>query len=465
MWQSRAWIWVITGWLCLSVGSCDGNSVTAPPNTDVYSGGETTVFDVTQNAFGYPLRNLPINERTDFFAGNSFFMQNWVSAPSSTSLRDGLGPLFNARSCSSCHFKDGRGRPPELGEPVTSLLFRLSVAGASAHGAPAPEPVYGGQLQNYAIQNVMPEGTPHIAYIEVLGEYPDGTKYSLRRPIYSIENLGYGSMRSDVMISPRTAPQMIGMGLLEAIPEAAIRSNTDESDANGDGISGRVNEVWDEVAGAFALGRFGWKANQPTVAQQVAGAFNGDMGITSDIFPVHDITASQSGLDTLPKGGMPEIGKKELEQVIFYSRTLAVPAARSTDSPNFLRGKQMFALSGCAGCHIPQWTTGDNSGISQLRRQIIFPYTDLLLHDMGNELADGRPDFRADGNEWRTPPLWGIGLIPVVNHHTNYLHDGRARSIEEAILWHGGESTSSRDKFKSLPANDRAALVQFVQSL
>lgn len=428
------------------------------------SGGETTVFDASENAFGYSARNLSQARREAFFVGNSFFNQNWVTAPASTAARDGLGPLFNARSCSGCHFKDGRGKPPEPDEPLLSLLFRLSVEGATPTGAPLPEPMYGGQLQGQSISGVMPEGDGKISYTELSGTFPDGEAYRLRVPAYRIENLKYGALSSGVMLSPRVAPQMIGMGLLEAIPESAIRAAADETDANGDGISGKANTVWDALHRRTALGRFGWKANQPGIPQQVADAFNGDLGITSPFFLTPNSTASQR-LDTIPNGGEPEIEQATFEDVVFYSRMLAVPARRGARDEAVLRGKALFNRIGCAACHTPEFQTGNWAAFPELSAQTVRPYTDLLLHDMGAELSDGRPDFQASGSEWRTPPLWGIGLVQTVNRHTYFLHDGRARNLTEALLWHGGEGFASREAFKQLSRSDRAALLRFLESL
>ena len=428
-------------------------------------GGDTTAFTATRNAFGLPARNLEAAERRTFAVGNSFFRQNWVTAPASTEARDGLGPTFNAMSCSACHHLDGRGRPPagpEDGQP--GLLLRLSVPGRDAHGGPLPEPVYGGQLQDRAILGVPVEGEFIIVYREVPGTFADGESYSLRHPEYRIRNLAFGAMEPGVMQSPRVAPAIIGMGLLEAIPAADIIAAADPDDADADGISGRVNMVWDVRAGAPALGRFGWKANQPTVEQQTAGAFLGDLGITSPLFPAENCPAAQGDCRSAPSGGAPEIGAERLGKVTRYTQTLAVPAMRGVDDPQVRQGARLFAAAGCALCHTPRHVTG-TSDIAALRGQVIYPYTDLLLHDMGAELADGRPDFGAGGREWRTPPLWGIGLVATVNGHTMFLHDGRARNLTEAILWHGGEGAASRDAFKGLTKGERAALIRFLESL
>ena len=265
-------------------------------------------------------------------------------------------------------------------------------------------------------------------------------------------------------MSPRVAPAIVGMGLLEAIRESDIVSAADPNDADGDGISGRVNMVWDERKGALSMGRFGWKANVPTVEQQTAGAFLGDLGVTSLLFSQENCTEPQADCLAAPNGGSPEIGAERLADVVTYTQTLAVPAMRDVADPQVRQGADLFVQAGCAVCHTPQYTTAQHE-IEALSNQTIYPYTDLLLHDMGPELADGRPDFDADGQEWRTPPLWGIGLVDTVNGHTMFLHDGRARNITEAILWHGGEGSASRDVFKSFTREERDALIRFLNSL
>jgi CxxC motif-containing protein (DUF1111 family) len=428
-------------------------------------GGDTTVFDATGNAFTLSARNMSFDRRQRFVVGNSFFNKNWVIAPSSTASRDGLGPTFNARSCSTCHFKDGRGRAPGPGEPFTGLLLRLSIPGEDAHGGPLSAGPYGEQLQPQAIADVPAEGTPRVTYVEHPGVFADGTPYSLRAPTYTIESPALGPLPADLMISPRVAPAMIGMGLLEAIPEADILARADPDDADGDGISGRANYVWDHAAGAQALGRFGWKANQPSVRQQTAGAFLGDMGIRSSLFPLENCPEGQDACRAAASGGSPEIDDDLLADVALYSSTLAVPARRDPEAPEVLRGKQLFSAAGCAACHTPRQLTGEMPDLPEVADQTIFPFTDLLLHDMGEGLADHRPDHDAGGTEWRTPPLWGLGLVETVNGHTEFLHDGRARSLLEAVLWHGGEAGAARDAVLTMTADERAALLAFLGSL
>ncbi|MEZ4299904.1 MAG: di-heme oxidoredictase family protein [Polyangiaceae bacterium] len=453
--------------LCSALFAACGPAEAPPPSIpqDVMSGGDTTIFDDGREAFSYPAKNLTREHKDTFFLGNTTFNRNWVQAPASVTSSDGLGPLYNATSCSACHFKDGRGAPPETDtEPMLGLLVRLSVPGEDAHGGPLAEPAYGGQFNHHSITGVPPEGSCFVEYEEIQGTYPDGEPYSLRRPKLVFADLSYGDMAPDAMTSPRVAPVMIGLGLLEAIPEADILALADEDDADGDGISGRPNFVWSAGANAAVLGRLGWKANQPNMRAQVSGAFLGDMGITSSVRPDADCTPSETACAEAPNGGDPELPDDKLDRVVLYSRTLAVPARREYDDPDVIRGKQLFEAAGCASCHVESFQTGPFE-IEELSNQTIFPYTDLLLHDMGEDLADGRPDYLATGTEWRTPPLWGIGLVHVVNHHEYFLHDGRARGLEEAILWHGGEAEPSRESFRAMSAPDREALVRFLESL
>ena len=430
-------------------------------------GGATTRAETSQNSFALPAPQLTNRERRTFEVGDSFFTQNWVTAPASTEARDGLGPTFNAQACSSCHLRDGRGAPPDPTgeEPRLGLLLRLSLPGADpVTGAPLPDPVYGGQLQDRSVLGVPAEGTLLVHYDIIEGTYGDGTRYELRAPTYEISDLAFGPLHDDVLTSPRLAPQVIGMGLLQAIGAESVLEAADPDDADGDGISGRPNTVWDARAGAPALGRFGWKANVATIEQQSAGAFHGDIGITSSLHPDENCPGSQPECLAAPNGGSPEIADNILAAVDLYIRTLSVPAMRGHDTADVLAGAQLFESFGCTSCHTVTHKTGP-SDIEALAHQVIHPYTDLLLHDMGPGLADGREDFDAGPSEWRTPPLWGLGLIDDINGHRFLLHDGRARTISEAILWHGGEAEAAREAFRLASAEDRALLLTFLEAL
>jgi CxxC motif-containing protein (DUF1111 family) len=436
-----------------------------PEQEEEYSGGDTTVFDVSPKAFGFPAHNLKAEHRAAFFVGRSFFNDNWVVATASTSARDGLGPLFNTRSCSACHFEDGRSRPPEPGQPMTTMLMRVSVPGAGPHHEPKPDPAYGGQIQGQAIPGVPAEADVYVTYKEVGGHFADGQPFSLRQPTYSITNLGYGPLARDAMFSPRIAPAVIGLGLLEAVPVETLRALADQQKAQGAGINGRINWVWDKTTRTMAPGRFGWKAEQPSVLQQTATAFVEDIGITSTLMPDENYTPAEAVCAKEPSGGHPEVSDKILHDVVTYSRALNVPARRNSSDPAVLRGKQLFAQANCAVCHAPKLNTGQCPDLPELSNQTIRPYTDLLLHDMGEGLADYRPVFSAGQRDWRTAPLWGIGLALKVDGYAFYLHDGRARTLAEAILWHGGEAQAARENFRALPKTDRDALIAFLESL
>lgn len=474
MWFRASLTLVVAG-LALA-GGLTCFAVEAPDLLGEHTGGETTVYASGQNAFSFPLANLSDRERTRFSIGNSFFRRNWVEAPSSTQARDGLGPHFIARSCGGCHLQGGRGAPPEVRKGVmeqpVALLIRLSLPGIGAHGGVVPEPTYGDQFNNFAIQGVKSEGRVAIHYTAVSGRFRDGTSYTLQQPAYKLEALGYGALAKGTLLSPRVAQQLAGVGLLDAISEADILQNAKHQAALPGPVKGMPNHVWDAFANAMRVGRFGWKANVATLAHQTAAAFRGDIGITSSRFPDETCTALQKDCLAAPRGGQgnkPEIDDETLGNVIFNQSTLAPVARRDVSDKQVLRGQQLFAQAQCRACHRPSYTTAQGPFPEFTSRNVmgqrIWPYTDLLLHHMGQALADHRPDFEANGEQWRTPPLWGIGLIRDVNGHQRLLHDGRARGTLEAILWHGGEAAGAQQTVWGMSRADRAALVKFVDSL
>jgi CxxC motif-containing protein (DUF1111 family) len=423
-------------------------------------GGETTVFDDGDESFDYPASNLTPEQRAPFQIGDGVFNRNWVTAPATPQGNDGLGPTYNALSCSGCHSNNGRGAPPARdGEPFLGLLLRLSVPGTDEHGGPAPEPSYGDQFNNHAILGVPSEGTATVTYAETPGAYADGERYSLRTPTYSFSILNFGDLPPDIMISPRVAPVQVGLGLLEAVSESTILQFAAK---NG----GRANHVWDVAQQKTVLGRFGWKANQPTVEQQTFAAFHGDIGITSALFPDKNCPKVQTACAAAPSSmTQPNLLSIESNAMTAHALAIAVPARRNLDDERALHGEQLFDQARCSACHIPRMVTGTLDDWPQLSHQTIWPFSDLLLHDMGDALADGRPDFEASGSDWRTPPLWGIGLIQTINDHTFLLHDGRARGVAEAILWHGGEGADARDAFRKMKKSDRSDLIRFIESL
>jgi CxxC motif-containing protein (DUF1111 family) len=449
--------------LVAACGGDDGDAKTPTPEQLALQGGEGTVQNAGKGAFAQPMPHLTKEERRNFFTGNSFFNDNWVTAPASTEGRDGLGPIFNAQSCSSCHFKDGRGQPPSSpDDPTRGLLIRVSAL--DDDGNAVPDAVYGGQFQDRSSRGVPPEGSVVITTTEQPGKYGDGEAYSLGAPTYTLLDPSGAPIQRRLLISPRVAPAIFGDGLLENIPEATLDQLEDPKDADGDGISGRVHRITDEETGTTVVGRFGWKAAVPSVRIQTAGAFSGDIGITSSLVPEDDCTDAQQACRAAPNGGDPELDDQKLERVTFYARTLAVPARRDVERKDVRRGSELMADLGCTSCHVAELTTG-RSSLPDLDRQTIRPYTDLLLHDLGPGLADDRQDNDATGREWRTAPLWGIGLTHTVNGHTRFLHDGRARNLAEAILWHGGEAERAKEGFRTLSAKDRAALIAFLESL
>ncbi|WP_434456690.1 c-type cytochrome [Stutzerimonas urumqiensis] len=460
--------------LAISLSGCDETDprfLKAEPG-EALSGGDTTVRQQDHNAFSLPSANLPPLRRLDFSVGNSFFRNPWVIAPATTTARDGIGPLMNTNACQNCHIKDGRGHPPgpDAASSV-SMLVRVSIPADEQHQAMlerlgnVPEPVYGGQLQDMANPGVEPEVRIRVDYRPVEVELDDGTPITLRDPELKLDQLAYGPLHPQAQLSARVAPPMIGLGLLEAIPEAAILANADPDDQDGDGISGRANRVWNTRTQSTDLGRFGWKAGVPALEQQNAQAFASDMGLTSALATLDDCTEAQLACRAAAHGGTPEVSDKLLDAVTFYTRNLGVPARRNVDDAEVLRGKSLFHQAGCAKCHVPTFTTAAEGVEPELANQTIRPYTDLLLHDMGEGLADHRPEFIANGREWRTPSLWGIGLTEAVSGHTQFLHDGRARNLLEAILWHGGEAEQAREAVMAFDRDERAALLAFLESL
>ena len=449
---------------CVGVGGCD--PIAEVESGEWLPGGEATnVFLLGRNAFLAPAPNLTPENEAQFFVGNSFFNDAWVEAPASTGARDGLGPLFNARACAVCHFRDGRAKPPdEIGESRTGTLIRLGLPEADEMGS-VEHPTYGGQLQDNSISSVEAEGIFQIDWEEIPGTYGDGMPFSLRKPHLQLDGLNYGEVGADVMLSLRVAPQMIGLGLLEGIPVETLEQLEAEGAREGSVVSGRIAWGTDAETGETLPGRFGWKGERTRVRTQTAAALHGDVGITSSIFPQDTCTTSQLDCSEAPSGGQPEVEEEVLHGMALYSAALAVPVRRDWDDSRVLRGKYLFAELQCSACHVPSHRTGDSAPIDELSGQVIWPYTDLLLHDMGEGLSDGLAVGRANGREWKTPPLWGLGFVPVVNGHDRLLHDGRARGFAEAILWHGGEAESSREAFRLLPETDREALVLFLGSL
>lgn len=443
------------------------------------AGAATTPATSSAKLFKSPSANMGFDRKMAFLLGEALFEKLWVSSPSSTKASDGVGPLYNARSCARCHPNAGRGHPPENGDDTTTSMFlRLSIPSDNlvfeieGYLATLPDPVYGQQLQDISVGGLLPEGKLSVSYQEHEIVFVDGETASLRAPTYAVRDLGYGPLHPDVMMSPRVAPQMIGLGLLEAIPTRDILANADPEDTDNDGISGRAQIIPSPEYGAPMLGRFGLKAGAATVYQQSSGAFHADIGISTPLFPAGygECTVAQTECRTAPDGnsavnGDLEIPADGMNAVSFYAENLAVPARPDTGDASVLRGKKLFYEVGCSACHQPKFVTNRLPDRPEHSFQLIWPYTDLLLHDMGAGLADHRPEGRASGTEWRTAPLWGIGRTKQVSGHSYFLHDGRARTLLEAVLWHGGEAETAKYKVTQMPKSERDALIKFLESL
>lgn len=443
------------------------------------AGGDTTISSGTSEAFATPAPNLSTEQLDKHFEGDLQFDQSFVSA--GNPVNPGLGPVFNNNSCVACHRKNGRGRPlGNDGNRSDQFVGKVSRTTTGTDGRLRALQAFGLQLQTDALFGVAPEADVTIDYTEVEGEFGDGTAFSLRDPEYGFAD-PYVALPRQFDFSPRVPPPVFGLGLLEAIPPARLETLADPNDEDNDGVSGRIQRVVNIETGAEQIGRFGWKAREPTLRQQTAGAYHRDMGITNPARPIESM-ANQSQFDGLDDD--PEISEEILDQATFYVASLAVPARRGLDDSEIRRGERLFTDpvneggAGCAACHTPTHETASadtidsrvssefpDDGENPLAGQTFHPYTDLLLHDMGPRLADGRRVFAASGNEWRTPPLWGIGLTEVISGRPTFLHDGRARSLEEAILWHGGEAETSKEAFRAMPEPDRLALIRFLQSL
>ena len=430
--------------LLLLVAACGDNA-----ESDERQGGETTVVDRGALAFTHYAANLTPDEQSMADAGRGPFDFHWEPPQ--------LGPLFNNDACAGCHSSNGRGLSQigndfdiDINGANSQSLIRCSLVEGTPDvpGGPVPVPVWGTQLQDHAV-GALPEIHASLAWEEQPVLYADNTMVMLRQPNLTIVTPDGQPLAPGILTSYREAPAIIGLGLLEAIDDATLEALADPDDADGDGISGRINHVWDPVAMATVTGRFGWKANQPNLRAQAAGAFAGDIGLSNKVFPESD--------------GQRDVSDLQFDQTVFFASVIAVPASAPRDAKAY-HGRTLFHDFGCAGCHIPTLVTGE-SATPELSHQTIHPYTDLLLHDMGDSLTDSRPDFEATGREWRTPALWGIGLTQLISPQATFMHDGRARTLEEAVMWHGGEAMAAREAFRTATKADRDALIAFLMTL
>ena len=454
----------------------------APEEFEELSGGDGTVKVNNKNSFSLPMKNLRADQKIDFLIGNGLFKREWIPAPSIKTSSDGLGPFFNASSCQGCHIKDGRGHPPNLTldfDDSVSMVFHLSIPPQTEDDVnllnanqikSIDDPMYGGQLSDFAIGDLLPEGQIETNYEFIPVAFDNGTVVTLSKPIYSIKELNYGNLHPNIQISARVAQPMIGLGLIQSIDPNDILANEDPDDENNDTVSGVANVVWDNSLNSTNLGLFGWKAAQPSIRQQSADAFHNDMGLSSVHYPNgSNCSEKQTQCSQFENGNDLnddfELSSGQISLIEFYSSHLAVPARRDHDNEKVLAGKKIFYESGCTSCHTPKFITAKTNYSSALSEQLIWPYSDFLLHDMGDGLADESSAFKASGREWRTQPLWGIGLTETVNDHTKFLHDGRANNLLEAILWHGGEAESSKQKILKLSVEEVENLIKFIESL
>ncbi|WP_207388807.1 di-heme oxidoredictase family protein [Stutzerimonas kirkiae] len=449
--------------LLAAIGQLAGAAPGVPPR----AGGAFTLADDGRSAYTrLAWERVPEALHERLAEGRALVRATWVVSPSLDSDLAGLGPTYNRPSCLSCHPRNGRGEPPaSVAEPMRSMLVRLSIPGQDAHGGPLAEPNYGEQLNEHGVPGVPGEGEAWLQWRSHQETLADGSRVELRRPVPAFRELAFGPLHPRLLTSLRVAPPIFGLGLLEAVPEADILAIARQQHAEGRGVAGMPNRVWDRARGGVALGRFGWKANQPGLRQQIASAMAGDLGITSALFPEPDCPPPQAACRAWDADRHPELSGPALDAMTLYHYALQVPARRDVDEPRVRRGERLFATAGCASCHRPMLRTGAFPELPALAGQTIHPYSDLMLHDMGEGLADGRPDYLASGRQWRTPPLWGIGLLATVNGHGLLLHDGRARGLLEAILWHGGEAAGAREAVRAMSAVEREALLAFLRSL
>ena len=439
------------------------------------SAGIYTIAQFDAMAYSEPVPILSYRERERFLRGRHHFQQRWVQFPS-IGGDWGLGPTFITNKCIACHVGAGRGTPPTSGnEQLVSVLVRISVPPGEGQTGPQPHPNYGDQIQNQGLMGqdrddtflgdrVFPEAEVFVDWETREVAFADGEKVELRRPKLRFGKLWFGPLGADLQTSLRMAQPIHGLGLLEVVPEASLLAIAEQQKKLG--FNGRPNYVRDDILKRTSLGRFGWKANQPSLTQQIAAAYAGDLGVTSSLYPDMNCPAVQTDCAAQPPGNQPELIDNDWQEVVFWEQTLAVPARRNVTDPRFKRGEALFAEAQCAVCHVPELVTAKEvPHFKAAADQKVRAYTDLLLHDMGEDLADGRPDFRASGRDWRTQPLWGLGLSQIVSGSSAMLHDGRARTPAEAILWHGGEAAGSREAFRRMPKADRDALLKFLESI
>jgi CxxC motif-containing protein (DUF1111 family) len=435
----------------------------APIDNEALTAGVMTTLESGARAYEQ-LSPLLTSEQAKLVAdGRRFFETKWAFYWFEQGLW-GRGPTSNAESCAACHERNGRGAPPGGAETAVSMVVQISLPGAGPHGGPRPHPNYGVQLQSAGVPRLIaPEAQVYLEWRERRVTLDDGESVTLREPQLRIAELGYGALGEEVHFSLRVAPALVGGGLLDAVSDDTLLARAAQPAVPG--IRGRVNRAWDVARRQPAVGRFGLKASHPTLRQQIATAFIEDIGLSTSLFPEQNCPGVQAPCREMMVAGRPEITDYRLSAVEAMMAYAAVPARRDPHDAQVRRGEVLFQQASCSACHVPALRTGSVAGDEARSEQTIRAYTDLLLHDMGEGLADGRQEFEAGPRDWRTAPLWGLGLSRTVNGNGNLLHDGRARGVQEAILWHGGEAEVSRAAYAALPRPDREALVRFVESL
>ena len=444
---------------------------------------KATKVVLPQDVYKQPVTGLTPKQLKQFKEGEKVFNNFWMavnnpiipltwdlSLPGPAGAEWGLGPMFMATNCAACHVNAGRGRAIDAsGSLAVQHVLRLSVPGQDAHGGPNPHPNYGTEIQMFDIVTRKDksaragEAEVFIDWVTQKFSFADGETLELRQPKVRVENLNFGPLGEGTMLSLRNSQAMMGVGLLEAVSDKDILKLAEMQKTKG--LNGRPNYVRDDIRQQTSMGRFGWKANQPSVRQQIAAAFSSDMGINSALYPETQCTAVQKECLEAIRHDKPELRPELWEAITTWAMSLDAPVQRDKDKPEVKRGEQLFVDSGCAACHVPELKTSQFDALPQLANRKIRPFTDLLLHDMGPDLADGRPDYKAGAADWRTAPLWGIGLSRQVSASTSFLHDGRARNLQEAIVWHGGEAKPARDKFTTMPKAQRSDLLAFLESL
>lgn len=473
---------ICLGVLTLSLFACDSSLAPEFNESESKPGGGIT-HKRDHLSYLYPGKELSNKQRLDFWSGFSFFRDPWVAAPSATGNRDGLGPLFNTRSCIDCHTAGSRAKLDKDGRILPlSLVVRL---GSKDQNKSAIDPIYGGQIQPRAISYRLTDTavinhSPYSknvgeAWLEkshtvIRGEFSDGEVYELLQPKYQLTDLAYGPLAPHIGLSVRLAPNIFGMGLLNAISEKDLLTQEDIDDLDNDGISGKYNRVPNVINALTEIGRFGFKAKQPNLHQQVAAAFRDDIGITNSSFTQESCTEIQIACTKASEyGGHSksnlEIPDNRLDLTVTFNELIGVPPARNLQNKTVKKGREIFYQLNCQQCHTPSYVTDEQYPVKALAKQTIWPYTDLALHDMGEGLADGVNEFDANGREWRTAPLWGIGLQKEKTGQQRFLHDGRARTISEAILWHGGEAESAKQAYSALNKQQRDALIRFIKAI